>query len=112
MGVHQICEPPVQAGNVLFEERLVVSVTLPIASNTGWTSLGDDEMTFRISGVAPCCSAASASEFLWRSISACTSAYGAPPPATRGLPHCPQNFWLAGFSCWHRGPFIHASARG
>ena len=59
------------------------------AANTGWTSLGELEMTRRISAVAVCCSSASLRALV-------SSAYdGAGGPlglAVRGVPHSPQNF--------------------
>ena len=78
------------------------------ASNTGWTSAGELEMTRRIWLVAACCSKASVRACRRLSSSLVGSAYdravGLAP--VRGAPHSPQNFCPLGFSCWHRGQGI------
>jgi hypothetical protein len=34
-------------------------------------------------------------------------AWRLPSARLRGVPHWPQNFWVAGFFCWHRGDCGH-----
>ena len=51
------CSPPVGASH----NRIALSI---IASNTGWVSVGELLMTFRISAVAVCCSSASVTSAL------------------------------------------------
>src|SRR4030095_10908043 len=67
-----------------------------IASKMGCTCVGEDEMTWRISAVAVCCSSASARD---RSMSAYEGT-GLSALGSRGTPHAPQNCWV-GLSCWH-----------
>src|SRR5215471_15635885 len=99
-----------------------------IVSKTGRMSLGDDEMTLRISAVAACCSAASAS---WRLRSCtCPNAAAARFSCARPLapsllgallltgsfldfvrtpslaPQATHRRALEGFACWHRGHFM------
>src|SRR5215470_74915 len=79
-----------------------------IASKTGCTSVGELEITRKISAVAVCCSSASLSECLRISTSTCSAvADPAPGVAPRSdAPHSPQNFIIRRFSCWHRGHFM------
>jgi hypothetical protein len=80
-----------------------------IASNTGWTSVGELEMTRRISLVAVCrandsvsaCPRLSTSAFrssVWERVTALA--------VFRGPAHSSQNLAVARFSCWHRGHVI------
>ena len=78
------------------------------AANTGWTSVGELEMTRRISAVAVCCSSASLRALV---ISAYDGAGGPLGLAVRGVPHAPQNFACGRFSCWHRGQGILSVSR-
>ena len=79
-----------------------------MASNTGWTSVGELQMTRRISPVAVCCSSASLRALV---ISAYDGAGGPLGVAVRGVPHSPQNFACGRFSCWHRGHRIPSVSR-
>src|SRR5215468_8423219 len=85
-----------------------VTALRTIASNTGWTSVGELEITRRISLVAVCCSSASPSDRLRLS----TSVFGcACEPVVRsgplkGFAQCSQNLAVGRFSCWHRGHCI------
>jgi hypothetical protein len=81
---------------------------LSTAANTGWTSLGELEMTRRISAVAVCCSNASLRALV---ISASDGAGGPLGLAVRGVPHASQNVACGRFSCWHRGHRIPSVSR-
>ena len=81
---------------------------LNTAANTGWTSVGELEMTRRISAVAVCCSSASLRALV---ISAYDGAGGPLGLAVRGVPHAPQNVACGRFSCWHRGHRIPSVSR-
>src|SRR5437899_6392741 len=63
---------------------------------TGWRSVGELEITRRISRVAVCCSRASVRS---RSSSAYDLLAG---DRLRGVPHLLQYVWLVELSCWHR----------
>src|SRR2546425_8961397 len=82
-------------------------------SSTGWMSVGELEMTRRISAVAVCCSRDSVSARLRVSTSVfgCSfeSVRGLAP--LRGLAQSSQNLAVGRFSCWHRGHFIAYSPR-
>jgi hypothetical protein len=74
------------------------------AANTGWTSVGEQEITRRISAVAVCCSSASLRALV---ISAYDGAGGPLGVAVvSGVPHSPQNFTVGAFPCRQRGHFI------
>src|SRR5262249_8603499 len=79
-----------------------------IASKTGWASVGELEITRRISAVAVCCSTDSVSALLMRSTSVFSSAYDAVVGLTpfKGLAQSSQNLAVGRFSCWHRGHFM------
>src|SRR5262245_27511652 len=85
-----------------------VTALRTIASNTGWTSVGELEITRRISLVAVCCSRASPNDRLRLSISvfrcACEPVVRSGP--LKGSAQFSQNLAVGRFSCWHRGHFI------
>src|SRR5262249_35366177 len=90
-----------------WHKRAALSTT---DSSTGSISVGEREITFRISAVAVCCSRASVSK-------RCRSAYDCEgwellKEGRRGVPHSPQNLCAAGLSCWHRGHCMPPSECG
>ena len=74
-------------------------------------SVGELEMTRRISPVAVCCSRASVSARSEASTSAIDPRSPTGGTGREGLPHSSQNFACGRFSCWHRGHRIPSVSR-